>query len=244
MKYMGSKSRIAGSIVPILNKIIADKGITAYWEPFVGGANVIDKIKCEKKIGSDNSKYLIALLSNAEKVSQLPFLMPKEDYLDVKEDWKTQGGKYEDWYIGAVGFLNSYNGKFFDGGYVGTSGGRNYQDESKRNLLKQAPNLKDIEFIYSDYRDMLLPHRNTLIYCDPPYENTTKYSTSKNFDHKIFWDWCREKSVYVPVLISEQNAPDDFTCIWEQNVKRTIDAKNKTIVTEKLFIHSSLKDKI
>ena len=110
--------------------------------------------------------------------------------------------------------------------------------------MKQAPNLKDIEFVYSDYRDMFLPHRNTLIYCDPPYENTTKYHTSKSFDHRIFWDWCREKSVYVPVLISEQNAPDDFTCIWEQKVKRTIDAKNKTVVTEKLFIHSSLKDKI
>ena len=91
---------------------------------------------------------------------------------------------------------------------------------------------------------MLLPHENTLIYCDPPYENTTKYSTSKNFDHKIFWDWCREKSVYAPVFISEQQAPDDFICIWEQNVKRTIDAKNKTVVIEKLFIHSSLKDKI
>ena len=73
MKYMGSKSRIAGSIVPILNKIIADKQITAYWEPFVGGANIIDKIKCEKKIGSDNSKYLIALLSNAERFHSSPF---------------------------------------------------------------------------------------------------------------------------------------------------------------------------
>ena len=30
----------------MLNQIILDYNITEYYEPFVGGANVIDKIKC------------------------------------------------------------------------------------------------------------------------------------------------------------------------------------------------------
>lgn len=40
MKYMGSKSRIAKYIVPIIQKYIDENRITTYFEPFVCGANV------------------------------------------------------------------------------------------------------------------------------------------------------------------------------------------------------------
>lgn len=46
MVYLGSKAKIANWLIPILNQIILDYNITEYYEPFVGGANVIDKIKC------------------------------------------------------------------------------------------------------------------------------------------------------------------------------------------------------
>ena len=46
MVYMGSKSRIAKQIVPIIQQCIDDSHSDTYIEPFVGGANVIDKIKC------------------------------------------------------------------------------------------------------------------------------------------------------------------------------------------------------
>lgn len=50
MKYMGSKSRIAKDIVPILQRYIDENNIDTYVEPFVGGANVIDKIKCKNEL--------------------------------------------------------------------------------------------------------------------------------------------------------------------------------------------------
>lgn len=53
MKYMGSKSRIAKDIVPIIQKYIDGNDITEYYEPFCGGCNVIDKIRCEHKYASD-----------------------------------------------------------------------------------------------------------------------------------------------------------------------------------------------
>lgn len=53
MKYMGSKSRIAKYIVPILQECIDSNHVTTYIEPFVGGGNVIDKIRCHERIGSD-----------------------------------------------------------------------------------------------------------------------------------------------------------------------------------------------
>lgn len=37
MKYMGSKSRVAKYIVPILQQCIDDNNITTYIEPFSGG---------------------------------------------------------------------------------------------------------------------------------------------------------------------------------------------------------------
>ena len=66
MKYMGSKSRIAKYIVPIIQRYIDDNNITTYIEPFLGGCNVMDKIKCSRKIGSDKNKYLIALLNHVK----------------------------------------------------------------------------------------------------------------------------------------------------------------------------------
>ena len=62
MVFMGSKSKYANYIVPILQKTIDDNSVTTYIECFVGGANIIDKIKCENRYGFDRSDTLIALL--------------------------------------------------------------------------------------------------------------------------------------------------------------------------------------
>ena len=37
------------------------------------------------------------------------------------------------------------------------------------------------------------------------------------------------------VLISEEAAPDDFNCIWQQDVTRSLNASGKMKSTEKLF---------
>ena len=63
---MGSKSRVAKYIVPIIQKYIDDNEVTKYVEPFVGGANIIDKIQCKEKYGFDKNKFLIALLKRAQ----------------------------------------------------------------------------------------------------------------------------------------------------------------------------------
>lgn len=69
MKYMGSKSRIAKQIVPIIQSGIERDGRDSYIEPFVGGANVIDKIKCKYRVGFDINEYLIALLQHVQTVA-------------------------------------------------------------------------------------------------------------------------------------------------------------------------------
>lgn len=112
MKYMGSKSRIAKYIVPIIQKYINDNDINTYFEPFVGGANVIDKIKCNKKIGSDKNKYLIALLQRVQAGEPLYEFVSKELYDKARTAFNNgDTSEFEDWEIGNIGFIASFNGR-------------------------------------------------------------------------------------------------------------------------------------
>ncbi len=236
---MGSKSKIVNSILPIIHQRIEDYYIKTYIEPFCGSCSVIDKVVCDKKIASDNQKYLIALLKNAEKVKGLPDEISRDHYSEVRDCFNRGLHTFEDWYIGAIGFLASYNGRFFDGGYsgivhtkIGTE--RNYYKEAKENLIEQIPRLQDIEFKNADYQ-YYTDFEDCLFYLDPPYKGKKQYGSSKGFDYNKFWNWCRNMSDKNIVLISENEAPDDFECIWEQEVKRTIDNNKRVKAVERLF---------
>ena len=247
MKYMGSKSRIAKHIVPIIQRYIDDNNIRCYWEPFVGGANVIDKISCQHKIGSDKNQYLIALLNHVKNGGQLLDIVSKELYDKARTAFNNgDTSEFEDWQIGNIGFLASYNGRWFDGGYAKPGYEktkktglryRDYYSEAKSNLLDQSPDLVGIEFVCQDYAD--IHPSGTLIYCDPPYQGTKQYANAMMFDYDLFWKTVREWSADNIVIVSEQNAPEDFTCIWEQEVSRSIKANDKSKATEKLFIYNT-----
>ena len=240
MKYMGSKSRIVDNILPIIQERLRDYNIKTYIEPFCGGCNVIDKVQCDTKIASDNHKYLIEMFKNINRIQNLPEFITKEHYSEVRECFNKDLNTYPGWYIGAVGFLASYNGRFFDGGYSGvvrTKAGteRNYYDEARRNLLEQIPRLKDILFQCGDYEELYSDKIDCLFYCDIPYKNTKQYGSSKNFDYDRFWNWAEKMSKKNVVLISEHKAPSEWECIWEQEVKRTIDNNKRVKAVEKLF---------
>ena len=250
MVYMGSKSRIAKDIVPIIQKCIDDNHIETYIEPFVGGCNVIDKVRCSERIGNDKNKYLIALLAHLQNYGVLLDEVPRDLYSQVRSDYNdgTSDTKYEDWYVGNVGFLASYNGRWFDGGYAKpgyemTKSGLRYRDyyqEAKNNILSQVDRLKDVTLSCEDYQD--LPYfENDMIYCDPPYQNTKQYANSADFNYEEFWNWVRNISKTCYVLVSEINAPDDFMCVWEKSVSRSIKSADKSKAIEKLFIYKDGK---
>ena len=205
------------------------------------GGNVIDKIQCNKKIGYDIHKQLIALLIYARDYSYLiPDTITEEEYNRVK----LNKGQYEDWYLGLVGFCATFGAKYF-GGYARNSKGDNSGERTKsaiRNLKKQAPNLQNIEFKCCDFRNISKDKiKGYVIYCDPPYKNTTKYKTG-DFPYEEFYQWCKDMSKDNTVLISEYNMPEDFTCIWQKETKVNFDSnreaneeKNKRV--EKLYIY-------
>lgn len=243
MKYMGSKSRIAKHIVPIIQSYIDTTNCKGYLEPFVGGANVIDKIKHHCKIGSDKNKYLIALLKWVQGGGELYGSVPKELYDKARNAFNTNDDtKFSDWEMGNIGFLASYNGRWFDGGYAKsgyekTKTGmrfRDYYQEAKSNLLEQATDLFSIKFECKDYREYK-DLKGFVIYVDPPYQNTKQYANATKFNYDEFWETMREWSKDNVVLISEETAPEDFECIWKQEVSRSIKAGDKSKSTEKLF---------
>ena len=236
MVYMGSKNRIAKDLIPIITKHLQPNQY--YVEPFVGGCNMIDKVEHPYKIGADNNPYLIALLKAVQDGQELPQEVTKDEYLAVKSN----KDNYPDWYVGFVGFICSFRGIFFssyvrNGVLKKTGKTEDYQKEQINNLIKQSNKLQGIEFNSCSYDKLIIPAKS-VIYCDPPYNDTTKYKTG-DFNTESFWNWCRDKITEGHlVYVSEYAAPDDFICIWEKGINSNLGGKSKT-ATEKLFLHKS-----
>ena len=189
MVYMGSKNRIAKDILAIMIPDIEKYG--KYVEPFCGGCNMIDKVSPRiKRWANDSNRYLIALLSRGAQSLSLPTTISKEEYDAVR----THKNDYPDWYVGFVGFICTFNGKFF-GGYGrnnvlrGNGKIENFQKEHINNFLTQCRYLKGIDFTNENYKDLDIT--DSVIYCDPPYAGATKYKeypyqkvgSRQNFSH-------------------------------------------------------------
>lgn len=234
MHYLGGKTRIAKEILPI---ILADRKEGQYFvEPFCGGCNVTDKVS-GNRIANDYNEYLIAMFVGLLSGENYPEQIGRELYDDARACFRSGSDKYDLGFIGWVGFMASYRAKFF-GGYSGDSVGnkrkpRYFIPEAVRNIKRQVPKLRGVEFRSGDYRNLQIPEES-IIYCDPPYMGTTGYTDGLNYDE--FWQWCRER-VYDghKVYISEYQAPDDFITIWEKPIQNCISLDKKA--TERLFIY-------
>jgi len=109
LQYVGSKNKLSKDLAPIIQSYI-NEDTKGYLEPFVGGANMIDKIKCNKRIGYDIHKQLIALLQYAQ-LNELPETVTENEYKTVKNN----KDNFPDWYVGLVGFCGSFGAKYFGG---------------------------------------------------------------------------------------------------------------------------------
>ena len=232
IKYMGSKARFAKELLPIILK--NRKEGQWYVEPFVGGANMIDKVD-GNRIGADIHPHLIdALISIRDFVDDLP----KNNKEFTEENYKRLRYDNEYKHKGYAGFAFSYSGKWLGGWCRDKQGKRDYVSEAYRNAKTQSPKLQGVVFLARNYLHLDIP-QSSIIYCDPPYENATRYK--HDFNHKIFWEWCREKANEGhKVFVSEYNAPNDFICVWS---KETVSSLTKDTgskkATEKLFVHES-----
>lgn len=228
MKYMGSKRRIAKHIIPIMTDAADRSGINKWVEPFVGGGNLIDKIPDRFiRKGYDLNPHVIQAMID---IRDYPGDFP--DYVS-EDEYKSYIGRNPEKITSWVRFVCSFGGKF-DGGFARNEK-RNYCRESKDNALNQSKFIHGVSFECLSYEST--PIKDALIYCDPPYKDTTGYKVD-TFDHENFYGWCRKMAEENIVFVSEYNAPNDFIEVWRGEQKTNF-ASNRKAAThnaiEKLF---------
>lgn len=241
MRFMGSKRLLSKHIHPIM---LGNRLDGQYWvEPFVGGANSIDKI-CGNRIGSDSHIHLIECLKMIRDCPEsIPDVITEDDYRRLKSELRVDG------LTGFCGFAMSFGGKWF-GGYARHHSShrdcpvamRAATQSVRNSAIRQSVNLQGVDFRCCSYVDLEIPS-GSLIYCDPPYAGTTRYKDS--FDHDLYWDWCRDcVSAGHLLFSSEYSAPSDFVCIWDRDVSVNFSSlrnvvETKTSAVERLFVHES-----
>lgn len=90
-----------------------------------------------------------------------------------------------------------------------------------------------LRVVKGSYLDLKIPD-GSIIYCDPPYKETTIYNKER-FDYDVFYDWLLKQKCLV--IISEYNMPSEFCCIDSISKRITLASQNNTqIKTERLFV--------
>ena len=123
---MGSKNRIAKHILPI---ILKDRKENQYYvEPFVGGANMIDKVD-GNRIGGEFNKYIANIVNvTADRVSKIISSLRDKNYIKVKLKYKTDSKEIEERQIlPIVENINRCSQKHLEGIDI-----NNYSDSQKQ----------------------------------------------------------------------------------------------------------------
>lgn len=229
MKYLGGKSRIAKQIGNFLNLEIEKLKPIKYIEPFCGACWITQEITPNiQKIACDIHKDLILMWKELQKGWIPPENITQEEYEQLRNSESSA-------LRGFVGFGSSWGAKWFGGFARCKTHTRNYTKEAKNTLLKKILKLQNVYFKNCSY-NIIQNIDNGIIYCDPPYERTTLYKDTPNFNYDDFWNWCRNLSKNNYIYISSYQAPLDFETVLEIPVKTNYATKKgKEQRIEKLF---------
>lgn len=236
MKYLGAKHLIGNEIASFIYNKINPTMVNGYIEPFCGSLGVFKqmiKYNYNNYIASDLQHDIILLWQNLQNNElNLPIAFNQEMWNQLKKSDSPNAMK------AVAGFGMSFGGKYFSG-YIqkyASNSNRDFYKEFKNSIYKiqkiiQKPNIKFYNKSYNSFNP-----NNMLIYCDPPYHNTTQYETG-DFNTDEFWELMRKWSKNNYVFISEENAPDDFIVVWSKDKRRTLDSKTRSYKIEKLFVY-------
>lgn len=99
-------------------------------------------------------------------------------------------------------------------------------------ILQHLERLQQLVLLNKSYDKVIIetPIEETVIYCDPPYRNTSKYQN--NISHDRFDEWVENNQC--KVYLSEYNSKFNEVMSWD--TRTTFSSTNKnTKVTEKLY---------
>ena len=99
--------------------------------------------------------------------------------------------------------------------------------------LERLQCLQSLESHSTDYQNIQID-KDSIIYCDIPYQNTEKYN-NMDFDYERFYTWCERQTE--PLFISSYEMPEDrFVCIASFAHRSILSATANNKVFEKVFI--------
>lgn len=242
MTYLGGKARCAEEIARIINAQPHDPR-AAFVSPFCGSGAVESLVKgFNKKRLSNFNRYTVAMLKEAAAGRIYPDEVPESEYERLKSE--VRSGMCGDVALaGFVGFGCTFGGAFYAGYARDPSGRRKYAAAASRSMKKTGELLRGAEIFRSDYRTARIGYWD-VVYCDPPYKGTSGFRCTPPFDSEAFWTWARITSLSNLVFISETEAPEDFACVWEKEIRaHAFSGDRNKMRTEKLFIYKKRLDK-
>lgn len=230
MQYMGGKARIAKRVI---QAILDDGAPTDRWfEPFVGGANVMEHAApvFKKCFGADAHRDA-AMMWGAASNGWRPGKVTRELYKELRHADSSA-------LRGFVGFGASFGGKWF-GGFGASQNRGELWKSSARTLDRQATVFERHGVVFQHrFFGEYTPPSGTTVYCDPPYAGTTGYSTG-DFDHHNFYltlrEWARNGC---RVYVSEYTVPNHVTTevIWSHEKRMSLSkGSNDRVAVEHLF---------
>lgn len=208
---MGGKQKIAKKLCNFIQPFV--NSATAYYEPFMGGGAIASRIEHDLKFLSDANLSLITMWKAVVEDGWIPpSELSESEYKDIKKR-KDPNDPLTAFALFGCSFAGDWAR-----GYAKNSKQDNYALRAQRSILKKLQGLKGSSISCMDYKDIEILH-GSVVYCDPPYENTAGYSAVGPFDTEEFWEWVRDTSRIAKVFVSEYKAPSDFTSVWHEHTK-------------------------
>lgn len=234
MIYMGGKARIAKHIAPIVNEAIK-KSNGMLFEPFCGGCNITPYFE-GRVFANDLNENLICLFKEAIEGRVFPKYISREMHTEARN------GVYDKALTAYILFCASFSGMYsmayVGNGYPNPKGGKPKDRQAEliksfNRTVEALRGMSSLTLTALPYDELEIPD-NSVVYCDPPYEDTAGYKTGR-FDHERFWRWAEEMSERCTVFVSEYSTRSDlFIPIWQKDIQKAL-ARSSKRVTEVLF---------
>jgi DNA adenine methylase len=218
MRYRGGKARIAKRIIATLDEKYE---YTRWVEPFAGMASLSKYTKSQDIYLNDLDINIYTFLKELHEQGwrHLPDFVSEDEYREatnLEPSLLKTFIKFGCSYGGAgVGYARDKSGCKLD---LDT---QNFARTAKVNCNKLFTSWQGKSLAFSNKNYSELSYRKTdLIYCDPPYKNTSGFKVGK-FDSDGFFNWMRAMSnegCHIVCSEYSENLPDDATVVWERDI--------------------------
>jgi DNA adenine methylase len=225
LRYLGGKTRIAKTLATLIDSV-RQPGQWV-WDPFCGGLSMSVALSKKGPVWStDVNPALIALYKAVQAGWEPPAFVSEEQWRAAKLLPDSNPLK------AFCGFGCSFGALWFSS-YMKHSPGKSEHVYTARRLKKDCtPATRTFTCI--DFLSCKPGSIDAVLYLDPPYKGTAKYSAVAEFDSEMFFKIAAKWAAFTHVFISEYSSPIGL-CVWSQPLSRNVGGGTGSLATERLY---------